>query len=324
LAGQVLEIRSGLLEVTFRGGASVVLEGPARFAVVDANAGLLYGGKLSADVPEMAKGFRVTTPSAQLVDLGTRFGVAVDGDVTQAAVFEGIVDGTAVDRRGHTRGKQIRLTGGQAAQFVADAPQPVPVEAKTIRFTRRLPDRIEAVTLKDADKSNRKVIRPVGITSIIASSFHPLEKLIDGSGLIGEGPELTRLHVGNTEGNLIEDRCNWKANTNLLPIELVLDLGAVYDLKDLHIWNYAHPMRGMYQHRDARHIDVWSSLDGKTFQSLGSLEMRSFDVAPESAQSFPLSARARYICLQLTSSWGAENTNEVGLGEVRFEGTPVK
>src|SRR5262249_4978145 len=72
-AGSVLALDQGLVEVRFRSGATVVLEGPAVFELRGPNAGRLQHGKLTARVPEAAKGFAVLSPQGKIIDLGTEF-----------------------------------------------------------------------------------------------------------------------------------------------------------------------------------------------------------------------------------------------------------
>ena len=90
--GQQVRLAAGLLEITFRDGAVVVLEGPATFAVTSRGAGTLEVGALKAEVPQQAIGFTIATPSTIVEDLGTEFGVSVDanGD-SLTRVFSGQV-----------------------------------------------------------------------------------------------------------------------------------------------------------------------------------------------------------------------------------------
>ena len=75
---QTLQVRSGLAELKFADGASVIVQGPAEFEVCSPSRGFLRRGKLVARVPSRAIGFTVATPAAEVVDLGTEFGVEVD------------------------------------------------------------------------------------------------------------------------------------------------------------------------------------------------------------------------------------------------------
>lgn len=98
LPGAVLELQSGRIELSFDGGAQVVLEGPAGFVVDGARAVALRRGKATVTVrdngsPVGQPRFTVQTPSTTLTDIGTSFGVAVDvAGKTYVTVFEGLVD----------------------------------------------------------------------------------------------------------------------------------------------------------------------------------------------------------------------------------------
>jgi hypothetical protein len=90
--GQKMELRSGLAEIIFTSGARIILEGPAAFTATSNNTADLWSGKLTAKVPARAVGFSVITPTSQLVDLGTEFGVDVgSAGQTEVQVFRGKV-----------------------------------------------------------------------------------------------------------------------------------------------------------------------------------------------------------------------------------------
>jgi hypothetical protein len=88
-----MSLIKGFAEITFDGGARVVVQGPAEVELETISQMFLHKGKLWSYVPESALGFTVRTPGATIVDYGTEFGVAVrDDGATQAYVFAGRVD----------------------------------------------------------------------------------------------------------------------------------------------------------------------------------------------------------------------------------------
>lgn len=87
-----LRLKSGLVQVDFFNGARVVLEGPAEFQLVSAGEAVCTAGKLTAEVPPQARGFRVRTPQGTVVDLGTSFGLNVNGSGAEVHVFKGEVE----------------------------------------------------------------------------------------------------------------------------------------------------------------------------------------------------------------------------------------
>jgi hypothetical protein len=149
-AGTVLRVERGLAEIQFRGGARVVLEGPASLELLSANGARLLHGKLSAKVPEPAVGFEVLSPRGKVVDLGTEFGVSVGDDgATDVRVFVGQVKASAGgDPVSLTANQSARLDGagvtvqrGRADEFVrAIVPPPVIVPRElVIDFRRSVP-----------------------------------------------------------------------------------------------------------------------------------------------------------------------------------------
>lgn len=95
-AGQ-LAFDSGLAEIDFFCGATVLVEGPARLQIEsDWSLGVLQG-RLRVTVPPAAEGFIVRAADSQIIDLGTEFAVDVSGE--QAAVK--VIDG------------EVRLEGGR-------------------------------------------------------------------------------------------------------------------------------------------------------------------------------------------------------------------
>ncbi|HEY2760411.1 MAG TPA: LamG-like jellyroll fold domain-containing protein [Pirellulales bacterium] len=93
--GQQLELAAGIAEITFDSGARITLEGPASLIINSAWAATLGHGKLTAEVPHEAIGFRATSSTVDVVDLGTQFCMQVDSDgATDVGVIEGSVEAT--------------------------------------------------------------------------------------------------------------------------------------------------------------------------------------------------------------------------------------
>lgn len=112
LVNQTLHVRSGLAELKFAQGAKVLLRGPAEFEVRSPNSGFLRRGKLIAMVPRKAVGFTVFTPKAEIVDLGTEFGVEVDDQQNaEIQVFTGVVVARPVESSAKP-GQGTRITAG--------------------------------------------------------------------------------------------------------------------------------------------------------------------------------------------------------------------
>ena len=112
--GRMLVLKGGLAEIHFQDGAELVLQGPAKLELLTANSARLHHGKLSAHVPEQARGFQIHSPTGRIVDLGTDFGFAVDEEGrSKVVVFQGQVDAYS-NRDG---GRPLNLLRDQAARI---------------------------------------------------------------------------------------------------------------------------------------------------------------------------------------------------------------
>ncbi len=137
-----LTLRQGLVRFIANSGAQVIVEAPATFELVNANRIVLHQGKLVGDVPEKAIGFNVITPSANVIDLGTEFGVAVDSmGGTEVHVYEGKVSLRPRDVEPH-RTTSEELLGGEARHVNASGSSTRRIPTDPLRFVRR--DEFEA------------------------------------------------------------------------------------------------------------------------------------------------------------------------------------
>lgn len=135
--GDAVDLKSGLAELEAAGGVRMILEGPARLRFLDGRRARLESGRLSARVPPGAEGFRVDTPSSEVVDLGTEFGVSVGGDGSSEVH---VLSGTVQARR-DGRDPFVRLTEGRGLRFDAAARRAEEIASDPARFIRVLPGR---------------------------------------------------------------------------------------------------------------------------------------------------------------------------------------
>lgn len=92
LAGR-WELDAGVCELQLDNGVELIVEGPADFDLQTVGQIRLDHGRLAVRVPPAAHGFRVLTPQAELIDLGTEFGVVVDSiQATDVVVYQGLVE----------------------------------------------------------------------------------------------------------------------------------------------------------------------------------------------------------------------------------------
>ncbi len=119
-----LRLLSGLAQIVFYNGARVVIEGPADLRLVSSSEAVCTAGKLTAEVPPQARGFRVTSPGMEVTDLGTSFGLNVEGGRTEVHVFAGLVEfrpGGATNRP-LTEGRAAVVDGSSGARMMAADP----------------------------------------------------------------------------------------------------------------------------------------------------------------------------------------------------------
>lgn len=113
LSRQTLRLQSGIVHLQFDDGVEVTLQGPAQYELIAAGKTKLIAGLLMATVPPGAEGFQVDTPTAQVVDLGTAFGIELDDDgFAEVSVFDGEVEVTPAsnsDKRLVHEGEAIRI-----------------------------------------------------------------------------------------------------------------------------------------------------------------------------------------------------------------------
>jgi len=114
-AGGLLALERGLAEIVFASGATIVLQAPAIFEVIDDGTGKLVRGRLTATLERPTGPFAIHTPSAVVTDRGTQFGVEVDpSGKTDVRVFQGLVELVALASLGTA--EPLRLSAGDAAE----------------------------------------------------------------------------------------------------------------------------------------------------------------------------------------------------------------
>lgn len=114
-----LRLDSGLAQIIFYNGTRVVIEGPAQLDLVSSSEAVCAAGKLTAEVPPQARGFRVMSPRFDVTDRGTSFGLNIEGGRTELHVFEGLVE-FRTDRDATNRNL---IAGNGAVAEGTDAPK---------------------------------------------------------------------------------------------------------------------------------------------------------------------------------------------------------
>lgn len=170
-----------------------------------------------------------------------------------------------------------------------------------------------------AAPASAAVITPVGVT---ASNTFPLwgqykaENLINGSGLAG--------------GQHDADYNNmWMTDLSVDKATLTFDLGGLYKLSSIDVWNYNFGKEEFASTLDraAKAFTLSISTDGVTFADVLSGEFSRGTGALLGAETFGLSGEARFV--QLSLSGNHQQYPEyygyapIGLSEVRFGGSAV-
>lgn len=148
-----IDIESGLVELTYSTGVTVIIEGPARFSVKGDNAGSINYGKFVAHVPKGAEGFTVDYPMGKVVDLGTEFGVDLSptGEFS-VGVFKGMVEL-------HPKGTQniSLIEENHALSQTADHPEQIfSIPFDRERFIRSVPSREFSWTVESPNTQTKQ------------------------------------------------------------------------------------------------------------------------------------------------------------------------
>ncbi len=135
--GDPIELKAGLAELSFADGTVMILEAPARVRLAGRDRVRVESGSLTVRVPKGAEGFRVDTPSSEVVDLGTEFAVSVGADgSSEVHVLEG-----RVKARRDAKEQFVHLDEGRGLRFGALARKVEAIESNPARFVRALPGR---------------------------------------------------------------------------------------------------------------------------------------------------------------------------------------
>lgn len=154
-----LTVRTGLVRLALPDEITVDIIAPATVAFLAPMHLQVSSGQVTAEVGERGHGFRIDTPTAQVVDLGTRFGVAVDAQGrSDVVVFKGTVEVRSA-QAGADEVPQ-RLIGGEALRMAAGRPgeplQQIVVDALNRRWsTATTPGSALVGTVRD----NRAILK---------------------------------------------------------------------------------------------------------------------------------------------------------------------
>lgn len=144
--GQRIRLAAGVLELLLSTGAKLTIEGPVDLELPTILKMELDVGKVVAAVPRTARGYTIVTPTSELVDIGTQFGVSVaDTGDTELHVFDGdvVARALAVDFSSDL----IHAKENEALRFGSSASEPQRFHASDSNFVRRLAPTLSAEDL---------------------------------------------------------------------------------------------------------------------------------------------------------------------------------
>ncbi len=89
LGAESFRLASGTAEIQFYSGALMTIEGPAEISLKSAWEAVCHEGAVRMKVPPAARGFKLHSPSTEIIDLGTEFGLVVKNGEGRVEVFDG-------------------------------------------------------------------------------------------------------------------------------------------------------------------------------------------------------------------------------------------
>jgi hypothetical protein len=266
-----MDLVAGFVEVTYRNGVRVILEGPCRFEVTSASSMTVAHGRATVNVPHPVDGFHLDTPAGRITDLGTEFGIAVgsgvEGPVILTEVFTGEIeipaentprkrlqegDSLAIVRE--TGGTKLVPTLGDYRVDLGDSARQLPVSSGASPASGNL-------------ALGKPVSSPSYYSKEHGSTFPPAS-LTDG-----------RLNDSGSPG----DWSFWLA-PNEETGEFTVDLIESYEIGRIDFQNTRNRTHG---DRGFREISILVSDDGMEFREIFKTELRRIPELPAPGVDFP-------------------------------------
>ncbi len=121
LPNGLLAFDTGLAEIDFFCGATLIVEGPAQLEIESDWSVRVKRGRLRSSVPPAARGFSMKAADSEIIDLGTEFAVEVDSGNARVEVIDGEVElrGGMHDGRHLLTGEGELLAGSPATTDLA-------------------------------------------------------------------------------------------------------------------------------------------------------------------------------------------------------------
>jgi hypothetical protein len=179
---------TGLVEIEYSSGALLVLRAPATFDLVDESCVRLEDGQLAAHIPQTAIGFKIESPGATVIDMGTDFAIqAVRDKESEVHVFQGEV---LVDLHGDKdkTAEMLRLVTGEAARVDFLTGMPSGIDLNNQQFLRSLRE--------DAGSYSRTIL------AMQPAVYYRMEPTGDGTRLIDSSVNAADAKIHPGHGNM--------------------------------------------------------------------------------------------------------------------------
>ena len=164
--------------------------------------------------------------------------------------------------------------------------------------------------------ANAAVITGVTATASSNDGYRTEVRVVNGSGLTGNQHGVSSWETMWLSGSAV-------------PQAIVFDLGAVYNVTQLNVWNYNES--GGYNNIGAKNVSVTygTTVSGLTLGgstgTVGSITTfaKATGLATYTGETFSTSFDARYVKFDISSNYGHPAYHNAALSEVRFTGTAV-
>ncbi|HEY2411263.1 MAG TPA: FecR domain-containing protein [Pirellulaceae bacterium] len=144
LSGE-FELRQGVARLAYDGGIELIVEGPARLRLESESSAEIISGKVVFRADDASAPFRLSTPTAVLIDLGTEYAVEVAKDREEIHVFSGEVQRLAKSSVQPVVAEV--LEAGEARVFVGSAERAgEAADMMPQKFVRQLPQQPQSPT----------------------------------------------------------------------------------------------------------------------------------------------------------------------------------
>lgn len=266
LGRETIQLAEGFARLAFDSGVEVTLQAPAELELASVTNATLRSGLLTATVPSGEEGFTLKTPTAEVVDLGTSFGIDLHNDGSSSvSVFAGEVEVGVRDtdeRRVLIEGEAVRIGVEKEIESVDFDADPfeklwpissgITASSDVFRFVPPWPRRIRFVT------SDSEIF--VAAEGQTIELVDPLKVNISASGSCAHMDELTPTELA--AGTLVRSYIfHYSPTSNLAPRKATRVKGVI---------SFDRPILGLI----VRHEELVASMGKFAQRRLGELHPR--------------------------------------------------